>query len=50
MDLKIIYFLEYNILSNAEYTVYISSIKVIDNKVVSYNLSLNSPYLMMNHY
>ncbi len=45
MDLKIIYFIEYNILSNAEFTVYISNIKVIDNKVVSYNLSLNSPYI-----
>lgn len=45
MDLKIVYFLEYNILSNAEYTVYISNIKVIDNKVVSYSLSLNNPYI-----
>lgn len=45
MDLKIIYFLEYNILSNAEFTVYISDIKVSDNKVISYDLSLNDPYI-----
>lgn len=45
MDLKIIYFIEYNILSNAEFTVYISNIKVSDNKVISYDLSLNSPYI-----
>lgn len=45
MDLKIIYFIEYNILSNAEFTVYISNIKVSDNKVISYDLSLNDPYI-----
>lgn len=43
MDLKIIYFIDTHIVSNTKVTVYVSNIKVNDNKVVSYTLSLNHP-------
>lgn len=45
MELKIIYFIDYHTDSNTEFTVYVNNIKVIDNKVVSYELSLSNPYI-----